>query len=98
MGTISVDGTRLKANASKHCGVSYQRSGELIAQLQVEVEQLLSKAEQADTQGESEPATLPHEAAPTLRKKAFLPSLATPTPPKRILSAHRAHFTPPKRP
>jgi transposase len=26
VGTISVDGTRLKANASKHRGVNYQRS------------------------------------------------------------------------
>jgi transposase len=72
VGTISVDGTRLKANASKHRGVSYQRSGELIAQLQVEVEQLLSKAEQADTQGESEPATLPQEIAKRQALKAKL--------------------------
>jgi hypothetical protein len=32
---ISVDGSRLKANASKHRGLSYQRSGELIEQLEV---------------------------------------------------------------
>src|SRR5258708_5553857 len=37
VGTISVDGTRLKANASKHRGVSYQRSGQLIEQLEEEV-------------------------------------------------------------
>jgi len=35
VGTISVDGSQLKANARKHRGVSYQRSGQLIKQLEV---------------------------------------------------------------
>ena len=36
VGIISVDGTRLKANASKHRGVNYERSAQLIEQLQHE--------------------------------------------------------------
>jgi hypothetical protein len=45
VGTISVDGTRLKANASKHRGVNYQRSGQLIKQLEEDVQELLGTAE-----------------------------------------------------
>src|SRR5258705_13307333 len=36
VGTISVNGTRLKANASKHPGDRYQPSGQLIKQLEEE--------------------------------------------------------------
>ncbi len=46
--TVSIDGTKIAANASKHAAVSYARAGEQIAQLELEVEQLLAKAEQAD--------------------------------------------------
>ena len=63
VGTISVDGTRLKANASKHRGVNYERSGQLIEQLKLEVKELLEKAERADSQGEIDPARLPQEIA-----------------------------------
>src|SRR4029077_7466189 len=63
VGTISVDGTRLKANASKHRGVNYQRSGQLIKQLEEDVQELLGKAERADSQGEMDPARLPEEIA-----------------------------------
>jgi transposase len=48
VGTISVDGTKIAANASKHAAVSYQRASELIAQLELEVQALLTRAEQAD--------------------------------------------------
>ena len=70
VGTLSVDGTRLKANASKHRGVNYQRSGELIQQLEEEVKELLGKAEQADSQGEIDPATLPQAIAKRQELKA----------------------------
>jgi len=61
VGTISVDGTRLEANASKHRGVSYQRSGELIEQLELEVKELLRRAEAADNQSETDLQQLPKE-------------------------------------
>jgi transposase len=72
VGTISVDGTRLKANASKHRGVNYERSGQLIEQLEGEVKELLGKAERADSQGEMDPAKLPQEIAKRQELKAKL--------------------------
>ncbi len=48
VGTISVDGTKLDANASKHRNVRYDRAGELIGQLEADIGALLDKAEQAD--------------------------------------------------
>jgi transposase len=47
---ISVDGSKIAANASKHAAVSYQRAGEMIAQLELEVQELLTRAKQADAQ------------------------------------------------
>lgn len=61
VGTVSVDGTKLAANASKHAAVSYQRAGELIAQLQLEVQELVARAEQADTRQASETWDMPAE-------------------------------------
>ena len=49
VGTVSIDGTKIKANASKHAAVSYKRAGEQIELLRKEVEQLTAKAEQIDT-------------------------------------------------
>ncbi len=50
LGSISVDGSKLAANASKHAAVSYQRAGEMIAQLQLEVQELIPHAKRADAQ------------------------------------------------
>ncbi|MEK7681930.1 MAG: transposase, partial [Chloroflexota bacterium] len=61
VGTVSVDGTKLAANASKHAAVSYQRAGELIAQLQLEVQELVTRAAQADTHETQAPLDLPAE-------------------------------------
>ena len=61
VGTVSVDGTKVQANASKHAAVSYQRAGELIAQLQLEVQELVSRAEQADTREAKETLDIPAE-------------------------------------
>jgi len=61
VGTVSVDGTKLAANASKHAAVSYQRAGELIAQLQLEVQELVARAEQADTRAAKDPLDIPAE-------------------------------------
>ena len=47
---ISVDGSKIAANASKHAAVSYQRAGEMIAQLELEVQELITQAKQADAQ------------------------------------------------
>ena len=54
LGRISLDGTKLHADASKSQAVSYKRLLELEVQLSTEVEQLLKLAERAD-QGEPLP-------------------------------------------
>lgn len=48
LGTISLDGTKVHADASKSKAVSYKRLLELEAQLRTEVEELFALAEQAD--------------------------------------------------
>jgi transposase len=48
LGRVSLDGTKLKANASKHKAMSYGRMKEKQLQLKEEVKQLLEQAEAAD--------------------------------------------------
>jgi transposase len=48
LGRVAVDGTRLKANASKHKAMSYGRMGEKEAALCAEIVELLQRAEAAD--------------------------------------------------
>lgn len=54
LGHISIDGTKVKANASKHKAMSYERMGETEKRLEQEVAELLARAEQADAQEDSE--------------------------------------------
>jgi len=48
LGRVSLDGTKVKANASKHQAMSYGRMQEKQRQLREEVKQLLAQAEAAD--------------------------------------------------
>jgi hypothetical protein len=48
LGRVALDGTKLKANASKHKAMSYGRMQEKQQQLKEEVQQLLEQAEAAD--------------------------------------------------
>ena len=50
LGHVALDGTKVKANASKHKAMSYQRMQETEARLQREVEALLRQAEQVDAE------------------------------------------------
>ena len=50
LGHIALDGTKVKANASRHSALSYGHIRELEAQLEQEVKDLLGKAELADAQ------------------------------------------------
>jgi transposase len=70
--TVSVDGTKIAANASKHAAVSYARAGEQIAQLELEVAQLLAKAEQADATPLQDGLTIPEEITRRQERKAAL--------------------------
>jgi len=49
LGRVALDGSKVKANASKHKAMSYKRMGEKQRQLRAEVAQLLAQAEAADT-------------------------------------------------
>jgi transposase len=70
--TVAVDGTKVLANASKHSAVSYQRAGQMIEQLELEVKQLVAKAEQADSAPLQEGLTIPEEIARRQQRKAAL--------------------------
>lgn len=48
LGTVSVDGTKIKANAAIHKSIRYDRAKELEQQLESEIGELLARAEQED--------------------------------------------------
>lgn len=62
VGTVSVDGTKIDANASKHRSLTYARAGELSEQLELEVNALMEQAEQADSEDDGG-SQLPEELA-----------------------------------
>ncbi len=72
VGTVSVDGTKIQANASKHAAVSYARAGEMIEQLELEVKELIERAQRAEAQEGNEPLDLPAELARREHRKAAL--------------------------
>lgn len=55
LGTIAVDGTKVKANASRHKAMSYERMQKSEAELKGEIEALLAKAKAADEAEKNEP-------------------------------------------
>jgi transposase len=61
VGTVSTDGTLMRAGASKHRNVTYERAGELIEQLKADVKELLDRAEAADQQESMDGQRLPEE-------------------------------------
>ncbi|GHV34477.1 hypothetical protein AGMMS4952_26880 [Spirochaetia bacterium] len=61
VGGISIDGTKIKANASKHKAVSYKHAKKMIGVLEEEVQQLVAKAEEADSKPLEEGLTIPEE-------------------------------------
>jgi transposase len=63
VGLVSVDGSKFKASANKHRSVTYERAGELIDQLELEIADLMARAEAADDRGEEDPQALPKEIA-----------------------------------
>jgi len=63
VGTISLDGTHIKANGSTYQALSYERAGELERQLKLEIEPLLAQAEQADATAAVDGQTRPEEIA-----------------------------------
>lgn len=62
LGKVSLDGTKIKANASKHKAMSWGYANKLEEQLRREVQELLKKAEQADVEDDPE-IDIPDELA-----------------------------------
>ena len=62
LGCVSLDGTHLKASASKDKNVTYERAGQLREQLRLDVAGLLQQAEAADRE-DQDPQKLPEEIA-----------------------------------
>jgi transposase len=48
LGTVTLDGTKIHANASRHSALSYERAGQIEMQLREEVAKLTAMAESAD--------------------------------------------------
>lgn len=61
LGTVSIDGTKVHANASKHSAMSYGHACELEERLQSEVKELLKMAEEADNASLPEDLDIPEE-------------------------------------
>jgi len=70
--TVAIDGTKILANASRHSAVSYERSGEQLRQVELEIEQLLTKAEAADSTPLQDGLTIEGELARRHARKAAL--------------------------
>src|ERR1017187_2444683 len=70
--TLAVEGTKVLANASKHTAVSYEHEGKTIQQLDLEVKELLAKAEQADSTPLEDGLTIPEEIQRRQERKAKL--------------------------
>jgi len=71
VGTVSVDGTKIKASASIHKSLRYDRAGQIEAQLELEIADLLAKAKEADDSAAEGNAELSQELQrlETMREK-----------------------------
>ncbi len=61
LGKVSLDGTKIKANASKHHALSWDHACKLEQQLQAEVNELIRLAEQADSEEIPDGMDIPEE-------------------------------------
>lgn len=77
VGMVSIDGTKLDANASKHQSIRYDRARQLRAQLEIDIAELMAKAENADADGGDDPQALPEEIARREALKAKMDAACT---------------------
>ena len=74
LGTIAVDGTKVKANASRHKAMSYERMVAAERELKAQIDALLERARRADEAEKNEPdLDIPDEIA---RREARLTAIA----------------------
>jgi transposase len=71
LGHVSIDGSKVLANASKHKAMSYKRMREEEARLQREIEALLGRADAADQQEDQQygPGTAPQDLPEELQRR-----------------------------
>jgi transposase len=55
LGTVAIDGTKIKANASRHKAMSYERMQQAEAELKAQIDALLERAKTADAAEAEEP-------------------------------------------
>ncbi len=72
VGNVSLDGTKIKANASKHRAMSWEYANRVEEQLKAEVEELMRLAEQADRRDVPDGMDVPAEIA---RREARLAAI-----------------------
>jgi transposase len=70
--TVAIDGTKVLANASKHSAVSYKKAGEKMQELDLEIDALLKKAEDADSTPLEDGLSIPEEIQRRVERKALL--------------------------
>jgi transposase len=102
LGTVSIDGTKIDANASKIRSVRYDRAKQLRAKLAADIADLTARAETADA-ADHDPQALPAELA---RREALKAKLDAPAfgwrprrgprrrPPARLMRRKRPPMTP----
>jgi len=73
LGSVSLDGTKIKANASKHHALSWEHACKLEKQLKGEIEALLRKAQRADKEDLPEGMNIPEELS---RRESRLEAIA----------------------
>jgi len=73
LGSVSLDGTKIKANASKHHALSWGYACKLEKQLKSEIEELLRKAHSADKKDLPEGMNIPEEL---VRRESRLEAIA----------------------
>ena len=70
--TVAIDGTKILANASRHSAVSYEHADKTMRQLDIEIAELLRKAENADAVPLNDGLTIPQEVQRRVDRKAQL--------------------------
>ena len=73
IGRVSIDGTKVKANASKHHAISYSHATKLERRIKNEIERLLRMAEKADVENIPDGMDVPAELA---RRETRLQAIA----------------------
>ncbi|WP_018527339.1 transposase [Alkalispirochaeta alkalica] len=63
VGTVSIDGTHIKANASKYKNIRYDRIDDLTTQLDEDIDKLMAEAEVADEADEDDGQRIPEQIA-----------------------------------